>query len=249
MDSSAVLEAEPSRPEQQRPEARTGVLAPFAFAMFASAFLLFSIEPMVAKAITPLLGGTPAVWITCMLFFQMLLLAGYIYVHGSFSWLGVRKQALLQLVLVLVPLLFLPIVIDDSAVQGWDQTKDPTFHVLLLLTTTVGPAFFVLSMSAPLLQGWFAALPSKTGVPRDPYVLYAASNAGSVVALAAYPCLVEPFIGLGHQFTLWHKGYIAFVLMVALSALPLFFGKKNGVAVAVSSGDAAERTPWRTPRT
>src|SRR5438128_6565326 len=97
----------------------TGLAIPYAFALFASAFLLFSIEPMVAKSITPLLGGTPAVWISCMLFFQALLLAGYVYVHASLGWLGARKQALIQLGVCILPLLVLPIAIDSEQVRGW----------------------------------------------------------------------------------------------------------------------------------
>src|SRR5437879_3729938 len=104
-----------------------GLALPYAFALFVSAFLLFSIEPMVAKAITPLLGGTPAVWISCMLFFQVLLLVGYVYVHASLTWLGARKQAILQLLLVVLPLLALPIVIDGEQVRGWNRDTNPTF--------------------------------------------------------------------------------------------------------------------------
>ncbi|WP_394838157.1 fused MFS/spermidine synthase [Pendulispora rubella] len=218
----------------------------FALALFASAFLLFSIEPMVAKSITPLLGGTPAVWISCMLFFQALLLAGYMYVHTSLGWLGARRQALVQLVLVGLPLLALPAVVDSEQVRSWNDTTNPTFSVLLLLARTVGPAFAILSMSGPLLQGWFAALPpsdpSKAGA-RDPYVLYAASNAGSVVALAAYPFLIEPFIGLKRQFAVWHNGYFAFVVLVAMSALPLLMPRRPGDVEPATSTPRPDETP------
>ena len=230
----------------------------FALALFASAFLLFSIEPMVAKSITPLLGGTPAVWISCMLFFQALLLAGYMYVHASLGWLGARRQALVQLVLIGLPLLAMPAVVDSEQVRAWNHDTNPTFSVLLLLARTVGPAFAILSMSGPLLQGWFAALPpeapgllgptfnaegsSQVG-GRDPYVLYAASNAGSVVALAAYPVLIEPFVGLKRQFAVWHNGYFAFVVLVAMSALPLLMPRRPGEQEPVSSEPRPDETP------
>ena len=224
-----------------------GLAIPYAFALFVSAFLLFSIEPMVAKAITPLLGGTPAVWISCMLFFQVLLLAGYVYVHASLTWLGARKQAILQLLLVLLPFLALPIVIDGEQVRGWNRDTNPTFSLLFLLARSVGPGFVVLSMSGPLLQGWFAALPAPGNAPRNPYVLYAASNAGSVAALAAYPVVIEPHIGLKRQFELWYHGYFAFVALVAVSALILLSLRRQAAPSAPEAVEAAlEDGPrWR----
>ncbi|WP_394832973.1 fused MFS/spermidine synthase [Pendulispora rubella] len=217
----------------------------FGAALFVSASLLFSIQPVVGKAITPLLGGASAVWITCMLFFQALLLAGYVYAHVVLRWLGARRQALLQLAVVLVPLFFLPIHVDANAVRGWSGGGDPALRLLLLLTVTAGPPFFVLSTSAPLLQGWFASL--KTG--RDPYVLYAASNAGSVAALTAYPLLVEPLVGLSHQMSYWSYGYCVFILAVAFCAVALFrSAPPDSMPLAAAATDEAvswkQRLSW-----
>ncbi|WP_394843506.1 fused MFS/spermidine synthase [Pendulispora brunnea] len=196
------------------------------------------------KAITPLLGGASAVWITCMLFFQALLLAGYVYAHVVLRWLGARRQALLQLAVVLVPLFFLPIHVDADAVRGWSGGGDPALRLLLLLAVTAGPPFFVLSTSAPLLQGWFASL--KTG--RDPYVLYAASNAGSVAALTAYPLLVEPLVGLSHQMSYWGYGYCVFILAVAFCAVTLFrAAPPDSMPLAVAAEEAVSwkrRVSW-----
>jgi len=230
---------------------RQAIVAPFAVALFVSAFLLFSVEPMMAKAITPLLGGTPAVWISCMLFFQILLLVGYLYVHISFRYLGTRKQALVQLALVALPLFLLPIVIREEDVQGWNRTDNPTISLLLLLARSIGPAFVVLSMSGPLFQSWFAALPNTPEGKRDPYVLYAASNAGSVAALAAYPFLIEPLIGLKSQFSLWHGAYIAFGALVIFSAFPLILSKKSDDSAAAAPEasaptDRPSRSRWHT---
>src|SRR5437868_409021 len=108
----------------------------FALTLFTSATLLFLVQPMVGKAITPLLGGSPAVWNTCMVFFQALLLAGYAYAHATTSWLGARKQAVLHLLVLLVPLAFFPLVIDRGKAVGVD--RDPIFTVLLLLALSVG---------------------------------------------------------------------------------------------------------------
>src|SRR2546421_9722604 len=114
----------------------------YAVALFTSAMLLFLIQPMIAKMILPLLGGTPAVWNTCMVFFQAALLAGYLYAHATTKWLGVRRQAVLHLGLLLLPLLVLPIGIEKSWAPASEGNPIP--HVLLLLTLTVGLPFFVI---------------------------------------------------------------------------------------------------------
>ena len=157
----------------------------FAVTLFVSAFLLFLVQPMIGKMILPLLGGTPAVWNTCMVFFQAALLAGYGYTHSVSTYVPVRRQLFLQGVLLLIPFAFLPFVVGD-----WSPPTEstPVFAVLGLLTLLVGVPFFVVATSAPLLQKWFAS----TGHPaaKDPYFLYGASNLGSMLGLLAYPALV-----------------------------------------------------------
>lgn len=187
--------------------------------IFLSAFLLFLVQPMMGKLILPMLGGTPAVWNTCMLFYQATLLAGYGYVHLMTSKIEPQRQVIIHLGLLLVPMLMLPIGLP----AGWtppDQ-PNPAWWVLLLLSVTIGPPFFLLSTTAPLLQKWF----SWTDHPSasDPYFLYAASNAGSMAALFGYPLLVEPWFPLKgtRRFTqtlLWSAGYVILVSCIACCA-------------------------------
>jgi hypothetical protein len=186
----------------------------FTLTLFVSAFLLFLVQPMLARMVLPRLGGTPAVWNTCMVFFQAVLLAGYAYAHAMPAWLGARRQALFHVVLLLVPLAVLPIAV--AADWSPPETGNPVAALLLLLLVTVGLPFFVVSTSGPLLQRWFAA----TGHPRgnDPYFLYAASNLGSMIALLGYPFLFEPRFGLTVQSRLWTVGYCLLVLLTACCA-------------------------------
>ena len=136
------------------------MLLVFTLTLFTSATLLMSVQPMIGNLIKPLLGGTPAVWNTCMVFFEALLLAGYAYAHFATQWLGVRKQALMHLVILLLPFLFFPIAVNEDLIQG--GLDNPIPRLLLLLVTSVGVPFFVVSTSAPLLQKWF----STHGAPR-----------------------------------------------------------------------------------
>jgi hypothetical protein len=167
----------------------------FAVTLFVSAFLLFLVQPMIGKMILPRLGGTPQVWNTCMVFFQTALLAGYAYSHLVSSRLKLRQQLLLHGVLLLAPFVVL-LPHGPFNISGWipPPGANPIASTLLLLAGVVGLPFFVVSTSAPLLQRWFAY----TGHPaaKDPYFLYAASNLGSMLALLAYPVLVEPYLHL-----------------------------------------------------
>ena len=183
--------------------------------MFVSAALLFLMEPMFAKMVLPFLGGTAAVWNTCLVFFQAVLLAGYAYAHVSARLLSSRGQAGLQLAVLLAALLVLPLRVP----QGWmpPARHNPVGWLLLLLAVAVGAPFFALSASTPLLQKWF----SHSGHPAaaDPYFLYAASNSGSLLGLLAYPLLLEPWLRLTQQSRLWAWGYGFFLLLVAACAL------------------------------
>jgi spermidine synthase len=187
----------------------------FALTLFASATLLFLVEPMVGKMILPLLGGTPAVWNTCMVFFQAILLAGYAYAHAATAWLGARKQAVLHLAVLLVPFLFFPLSVDRALLQGGEENPIP--GLLLLLSVSVGMPMFVISTSAPLLQKWFAS--TSHPAARDPYFLYGASNLGSMIALVGYPVLVEPYFRLHEQTLDWSIGFGLLVGLTALCAL------------------------------
>ena len=182
----------------------------FLITLFLSSGLLFLIQPMFARMVLPLLGGTPAVWNTCMVFFQAALLVGYLYAHLSTRWLGVRKQAMLHCGVLFLPLLVMPLAVS----QEWSPPAggNPIGWLLLVLTVSIGLPFFVVSSSAPLLQKWFSATGHHTA--RDPYYLYAASNLGSMLALLAYPVIVEPLLRLGEQSRLWSGGYLLLIGLV-----------------------------------
>ncbi len=216
------------------------MLLVFAFTLFTSATLLFLVEPMIGKMITPLLGGTPAVWNTCMVFYQAVLLAGYAYAHFSTSWLGARKQAVLHLILLAVPFLFLPLAVNPDLIKGGEN---PILGLLLLLSMTVGLPMFVVSASAPLLQKWFADTSHPSA--KDPYFLYGASNLGSMLALLAYPSVVEPYLRLGQQSFDWTIGYGVLVGLTALCAVflwqsPRTIEMKPAESLALSGGSASE---------
>lgn len=199
------------------------MLALFVITLFLGSSLLFLVQPMFAKMVLPLLGGTPAVWNTCMVFFQAALLGGYLYAHLSTKWLGVRKQALLHIVVLLVPLIVLPLAVPE----GWSPPSEgnPIWWLLLLLTVAIGLPFFVVSSSAPLLQKWFSATGHHSA--HDPYFLYAASNLGSMLALLAYPVLVEPTLKLGEQSAWWSWGYGGLVVMTSLCVVALWMAKRG----------------------
>ncbi|HLJ94946.1 MAG TPA: fused MFS/spermidine synthase [Gemmataceae bacterium] len=180
----------------------------FAGTLFLSATLLFWVEPMMAKMILPLLGGSPSVWNTCIVFFQAVLLAGYAYAHASAAWLSLRHQLLLHMALVVVPVIALPLGVTEDWIPPTDES--PVVWLLLLLSVSVGLPFFILSATTPLLQRWFAS----TGHPtaKDPYFLYAASNLGSMLALLGYPTIIEPLLPVKKehwlsQCWLWTLGY------------------------------------------
>lgn len=187
----------------------------FGLTLFLSSALLFLVEPMIGRLILPLLGGTPAVWNTCLVFFQAVLLGGYVYAHALPSWLGERRHALLHVVLLFLPLIFLPIALP----RDWTPPEEssPVFWVLGLLLVSIGLPFFLVSTSAPLLQRWFAG--SHHPSSSDPYYLYAASNLGSLTALLGYPLLVEPLLSLAGQSRLWTAGYLVLLLLTAGCAM------------------------------
>jgi hypothetical protein len=196
----------------------------FAGTLFVSAALLFCVQPMIAKMILPLLGGSPAVWNTCMVFFQAALLGGYLYAHAVGSWLPLRVQPAVHLGVLAVPLLVLPIALPADVAASVPQGPEPVLWVLWLLLLTVGLPFFVVSTTAPLLQKWF----SQTGHHQagDPYFLYAASNLGSVLTLLAYPIIIEPLLPLADQSAWWRTIYFVLVLMTATCALAVWrFGQ------------------------
>ena len=187
----------------------------FAITLFLSATLLFLVQPMLAKMILPLLGGAPAVWNTCMVFFQATLLAGYGYAHFIRTHLSIRRQILLHVLVLSLPLLVLPLRVDNWAPP---EDSNPVGWLLGMLVACAGLPFFAVATSAPLLQDWFARLRHRTS--EDPYYLYAASNAGSLTALLLYPLLLEPHLRLAQQSGIWMAGYgVLLALVIGCAAL------------------------------
>src|SRR5438132_11867119 len=182
--------------------------------LFLSAFLLFCCEPMVGKMVLPILGGAASVWTTCVLFFQSMLLVGYVYTHLLGKIKQLRNQILIHTSLMLIALAFLPI--HFSSASG-HPSESPVLWLLGHLFIAIGVPFAVISSTAPLLQHWLAKTPAVHG--RDPYFLYAASNAGSLLALLAYPVLLEPRYGVNAQSRLWFDGYGVLLAMVGFAAV------------------------------
>jgi SAM-dependent methyltransferase len=210
-----------------------GVVALFGAASFVGAALLFLVEPLLAKLVLPYFGGSPMVWNTCTLFFQALLLASYLYVHVSTRRLGARRQPWAHLALLLLPLLVLPVALPAD--PGPPAGSDPALWLLRVLLVAVGLPFALLAATGPLLQRWF----SWTGHARahDPYFLYAASNAGSVLGLLGYPFLVEPLMGLSAQARWWSGAYVVFAALVAsCGVLALRASRRLPRAAAVPVG-------------
>ncbi|MEM9016985.1 MAG: fused MFS/spermidine synthase [Verrucomicrobiota bacterium] len=182
----------------------------FAAAIFLSAFLIFQVQPVIARYILPWYGGSPAVWSTCVLFFQLGLLGGYAYAHGLVSFLRKRRklQFCIHLGLLLLSLLFLPITPDDS-LKPEGGAASPIAGILTLLATTVGVPYILLSASGPLLQHWFG----EVFPGRSPYRLYAISNLGSILGLLTYPFLFEPLLGVTDQTHWWSVSYAVYGLL------------------------------------
>ena len=187
------------------------LLFTFSTALFVSALLLFCVEPMVAKMLLPLVGGVPAVWATCLVFFQGALLGGYVFSLVTLRVLGPRRQAIVQLIVIVAALVAMPISVD-AALANQTRALGPALGVLVVLTRSVGLPFFAVSTIAPTLQRWYSTIDA----PRssDPYFLYAASNAGSLVALLAYPLVLEPRLGLSAQAQVLRVGYFVLVALV-----------------------------------
>ena len=185
----------------------------FSLTLLLSSFLLFLVQPMIGRMLLPSLGGTPAVWNGCMLFFQAALLAGYAWAHYGPPKLGVKNHLLVHLFLLASVCCLLPMRIVDSWAAPVDS--NPMFWLLGQLTLCVGLPFFVISSSAPLLQRWFSLSTSDEEQGSEPWFLYAISNVGSLVALISYPFVFERIMGLTDQGTFWTTGFFLLTCMFA----------------------------------
>ena len=205
----------------------------FAAAMFVNALLLFLVQPMFAKLLLPRFGGSPAVWTTCMLFFQSALLAGYAYSHSLVRLRRSWQQAAVHVAVMGLPILTLPIAVSNTI----PAAESPVATVLRLSALSVGAPFFALATSAPLLQQWFAAAHRRT--PVDPYFLYAASNIGSFASLVLYPTVIEPALALSTQTRLWSIGYSIAVMTTLVCALVMWWRRPDTASPERSRGAGA----------
>jgi hypothetical protein len=189
-------------------------MIPYAIAIFTSAFLVFQVQPVIARFILPWYGGTPAVWTTCLLFFQLGLLAGYFYAHLLAKYANLKRQALIHLSLLVISLVLLPITPDLSVSS---QASNQILDILKILALSVGFPFILLSATAPLIQHWFANIYPG----RSPFRLYALSNVGSLLALLSYPFLVEPALTLTVQTWTWSAIYLLCIAVLAVCSWSL----------------------------
>ena len=218
-----------------------GSMVLLAATVFLSAFLLFQVQPIIARYILPWFGSTPGVWTTALLFFQLMLLGGYAYAHFIVSRLTWRRQAILHVVLLGLALITLPITPAEALKP--ENADAPILRILFILTVSVGAPYLLLSATAPLIQRWFARLHPG----RPPYRLYALSNFGSLLALLSYPFLVEPAVRLRSQTSFWSLGYVLFAAICVGCAVTLYRSVRDSGPSA--SGSDARPTRARFPRT
>lgn len=190
----------------------------FAATLFLSAMLMFVLQPMFGKLLLPLLGGTPAVWNTCMVFYQTLLFGGYWYAHWLSSRFEGQRQIQIHTALLIFSLFVLPVALPANLVPPSDG--NPTFWLIWTLFLAIGLPYFAVSTTAPLLQKWFSKLGHRSS--SDPYYLYTASNAGSLLSLLSYPFLIEPGIGLANQRLFWSIGYGLLCVLIIICATRLW---------------------------
>src|SRR4051812_29687281 len=209
----------------------------YSLTIFLSAFLLFEVQPVIAKMILPWFGGSSSVWSTCMLFFQIVLLLGYAYAHWLNRTFAPRRQALIHIGVLIVSLAALPILPAEHWKSG--VTAQPSLRILSLLAATVGLPYFLLSSTSPLLQAWYART-HKTGLP---YRLFALSNFASLLALLSFPALIEPNLANRAQAQIWSGAYVAFAAVCGLTAWRSSAGVFTG-RVEGPIGEPAESPSW-----
>lgn len=198
----------------------------YAGALLLSALLLFWVQPLFTKMVLPRFGGAPAVWTTASMFFQIALLAGYLYAHVVSRWLDFKQQALLHLALLAAVFGALPIGLDGASAA--EAAREPVRALLWLLTACLGLPFFAVAATAPLLQRWFSHTLHTEAA--DPYFLYSASNLGSIAALLGYPVVIEPLLGLVEQGWAWTLAYALLAALIATCALNAWHYRRNAVA-------------------
>jgi hypothetical protein len=213
----------------------------FIYTIFLSAFLLFQVQPMIARFILPVFGGSSSVWATCLLFFQTGLLIGYGYAHIITTKLTIQKQIRLHIILLVISLISLPIIPSQWMIAH--LSSSPELSILMLLTLTVGFPYIMISSTGPLLQSWYASsFPDKS-----PYRLYALSNFGSLLGLFSYPTLLEPYLKINTQAWYWSGGYFLYIVLSGLivySIWKLKAGFKVQEAVQTEKVSGARKLLW-----
>lgn len=213
----------------------------YALPLLASAFLLFWIQPLMAKQVVPLLGGAPGVWNTLLLFFQALLLAGYLYSHLLDRIVPPARQGVVHACVLVVSLAALPAGLDAGAAATVPtQSAWPFGWLFAAAAASVGAPFFMLATTAPLMQRWYA----RVAGDRDPYVLYAVSNAGSFMALLLFPFLLEPFFGVKGQLSAWSWAYAAFGLSLLV---PVW--RTRAFTKTQAAKKSSDKIGWKTQLT
>lgn len=226
----------------------------YTLTIFVGSALLFLVQPLIAKQLLPIFGGSPLVWNTSLLFFQSMLLLGYLYAHLSIRWLGAQRQAVLHVLLVAVGLLVLPLHVPQALLAAYKHAlaaapnslaAAPGPILLAMLLISVGLPFFALSAGAPTIQRWFAQTDDPSA--KDPYFLYQASNLASMVALLGYPMWFERQFRLGEQSLYWTYGYLALIALLGVCAYKLNRSQAKDVAVdegLKSSLSVTDRVIW-----
>src|ERR1700751_2331792 len=218
MSSTELLKDQPSASRNRL------VLSVYTSAIFLSALLLFSVQPLFTKMVLPRLGGSPAVWSVAMGFFQSLLLAGYAYAHFLMQIKNRMIPVAVHLVLLIAAMMTLPL----SIASWWGEAPSSgfAFWLLGLFVVSIGLPFFALAANNPLLQAWFV----RTGHPAgpDPYFLYASSNIGSFLALLSYPVLLEPMFTLRSQNLIWTGGYALLIVLIGTCGVLLLRSPSMG---------------------
>ncbi len=199
------------------------LLGTYAIAIGLSAFLIFAVQPLMTKLMLPYLGGGAAVWNTAVMFFQGMLLLGYVYAHVGHHWLGARGQVWVHMLLVTLAVASLPLGLHATGV--FTPQNAPISWSLVVLGASVGLPFFVLSANASLLQFWFAH--SGHEMAENPYPLYAVSNAASLIALLSFPFVIEPFFGLQELQQYWSQSFVAFALLLVAVSLSVLWRMKQ----------------------
>jgi len=221
-------------------------LLPYALAVLLSSFLLFLVQPIIAKQIVPWFGGSASVWSACLSFFQLVLLAGYAY-SDAVQKITARRQSMLHAALLVISLISLPIL----ASADWKPSGDevPLLRILGLLALTVGLPYFMLSTTGPLIQSWFAREQLSPERAQRAYRLFALSNFGSLLGLVAYPFVIEPFVGIEEQAWIWSGLYVAFVAVVIWVGLRAV-GRASSIAQTLPSAATSQSnsaTPDHAP--